>query len=232
MATPDRSDAFSQLIDALVALRPTPANDSFDLAVAAAEASGRLDVQRARELRWWQRQSVRELLDHITAVLPELLDNLEVAERAAISAAAESAAAWQAATGASHPGTSHTGSAADQAVDQAASATDSASAPPSQAAPSQAAPSQAAPSQVAPSQAAERGEPSRFEPTPRPQRLETAIGPEPVPGMTPSWAADWTAERTNHEGVNQVRSGGTPSAPPRRVLIAGLTYPYAAPDLP
>ena len=217
MATPDRSDAFSQLIDALVALRPTPANDSFDLAVAAAEASGRLDVQRARELRWWQRQSVRELLDHITAVLPELLDNLEVAERAAISAAAASAAAWQAATGASHPGTSHTGSAADQAVDQAASATDSASAPPSQA---------------APSQAAERGEPSRFEPTPRPQRLETAIGPEPVPGMTPSWAADWTAERTNHEGVNQVRSGGTPSAPPRRVLIAGLTYPYAAPDLP
>ena len=222
MATPDRSDAFSQLIDALVALRPTPANDSFDLAVAAAEASGRLDVQRARELRWWQRQSVRELLDHITAVLPELLDNLEVAERAAISAAAESAAAWQAATGASHPGTSHTGSAADQAVDQAASATDSASAPPSQ----------VAPSQAAPSQAAERGEPSRFEPTPRPQRLETAIGPEPVPGMTPNWAADWTAERTNHEGVNQVRSGGTPSAPPRRVLIAGLTYPYAAPDLP
>ena len=47
----------------------------------------RLDPEDARELRWWQRESVRAMGDYIAEAVPSLLVGLETSQRAAAEAA-------------------------------------------------------------------------------------------------------------------------------------------------
>ena len=71
--------AYAELILTLVDARADPATTRFDHELAAAVTAGCLDEQTARTLRWWQRESVRGVRDHLADVLPPLLDALESA---------------------------------------------------------------------------------------------------------------------------------------------------------
>ncbi|HET7901953.1 MAG TPA: hypothetical protein VFL59_12270 [Candidatus Nanopelagicales bacterium] len=98
--TDDRPSAYADLLAALLAVRKDPATTRFDAELAAAEARGDLDPVAARTLRWWQRESLRGLSDHLASVLPHLLDDLAAAQSAASESVEESAAAWSAASAA------------------------------------------------------------------------------------------------------------------------------------
>jgi hypothetical protein len=76
--------AYAEIVTALADARPDPATARFDAEVAAAVASGALDEQLARTLRWWQRESVRGVRDHLAEVLPPVL---ELMDRSALAAA-------------------------------------------------------------------------------------------------------------------------------------------------
>lgn len=79
----------------MLGARSAPATGAFDAALAEAEASGRLDAATARTLRYWQRASVAEVVDHAVGVLPAALVAGDEADAAAAEAAAEAAAAWE-----------------------------------------------------------------------------------------------------------------------------------------
>ncbi|MFN8168538.1 MAG: hypothetical protein U0S36_07115 [Candidatus Nanopelagicales bacterium] len=98
MTTSDRAAAYADLLAALLDARSDPATARFDEEVAAAEAAGTLDGATARNLRWWQRESVRGLADHLGEVLPALLVALVDADQRAAQSVADSAASWAAAT--------------------------------------------------------------------------------------------------------------------------------------
>jgi len=89
-----RSAAYADLLQALLAVRSDPATARFDAELAQAEADGRIDGPTARALRWWQRESLRGLSDHLAEVLPELLDRLAAADDAARDAVRDSARSW------------------------------------------------------------------------------------------------------------------------------------------
>ena len=93
-----RTAAYASLVTALLGVRLDPATARFDAELAAAEAAGIVDPSVARTLRWWQRESVRGVGEHLAGVLPAVLTSLETAERAALDTVASSAASWTAAT--------------------------------------------------------------------------------------------------------------------------------------
>lgn len=93
----DRHPAYAELVAALLALRPDPATARFDALLSELVASDRLDPEDARELRWWQRESVRAVGDYVAEAVPALLVGLETSQRAAVESAAAAAAAWNAA---------------------------------------------------------------------------------------------------------------------------------------
>jgi hypothetical protein len=95
-----RATAYSDLLSALLALRADPATARFDAELAAAEAEGRVDGSVARTLRWWQRESLRGLVDHLGGVLPDLLTHLAESDRAAAETVAASLSSWTDATAA------------------------------------------------------------------------------------------------------------------------------------
>jgi hypothetical protein len=95
-----RSAAYAALVSALLSTRPDPATTRFDEELAAAESAGAIDPTVARTLRWWQREALRGVEDHLVAVLPELLTGLAGAERDAYEEVAASAESWAAASGA------------------------------------------------------------------------------------------------------------------------------------
>ncbi|CAB4846490.1 unannotated protein [freshwater metagenome] len=99
MADPRRSGAYAELLSALVAVRTDPASARFDLEIAEAELAGSIDEATARTLRWWQRESVRGLSDHLATVLPDLLANLAESERDAAASVSASATSWSRAHG-------------------------------------------------------------------------------------------------------------------------------------
>jgi len=97
MTDSSRDAAYIALVDALIALRQDPATQRFDEYLDYAESTSRIDAPTARALRWWQRQSVRGLADHLEEVLPGLLVALERADAAAKIAVDENETAWRAA---------------------------------------------------------------------------------------------------------------------------------------
>lgn len=99
MTDSGRDTAYAALVDALIALRRDPATERFDEYLAYAQETGRIDSPTARALRWWQRQSVRGVGDHLDGILPALLVQLEAADQAAIRAVDVSDLAWRAAAG-------------------------------------------------------------------------------------------------------------------------------------
>jgi hypothetical protein len=94
-----RSAAYSSLLAAVAGSRRDLASARFDEELAAAEAAGSIDPVVARTLRWWQREALRSVEDHLQSVLPGLLAGLETAERDAAESVAASAQSWAAATG-------------------------------------------------------------------------------------------------------------------------------------
>jgi hypothetical protein len=95
-----RSTAYADLLSALLALRADPATARFDAELAAAEAAGLVDGSVARTLRWWQRESMRGLADHLAAVLPDLLTELLESDRAAAETVRAAQSSWAEATAA------------------------------------------------------------------------------------------------------------------------------------
>ena len=93
-----RSTAYADLLSALLALRADPATARFDAELAAAEAAGLVDGSVARTLRWWQRESMRGLADHLAAVLPDLLTELLESDRAAAETVRAAQSSWAEAT--------------------------------------------------------------------------------------------------------------------------------------
>jgi len=93
-----RSTAYADLLSALLALRADPATARFDAELAAAEANGLVDGSVARTLRWWQRESMRGLADHLAAVLPDLLTELLESDRAAAETVRAAQNSWAEAT--------------------------------------------------------------------------------------------------------------------------------------
>jgi hypothetical protein len=82
-----QGSAFADLVAAMLEARHDYATAAFDDALARAEADGSLDPAAARLLRWWQRETVRAVVDHAARVLPPAVLALQEAERAAAEAA-------------------------------------------------------------------------------------------------------------------------------------------------
>ena len=74
-----REAAYSDLLTALLDVRLDPATERFDAELEAAEADGRIDPATAKVLRWWQRESLRAMLEHTRSVVPPTLMALEKA---------------------------------------------------------------------------------------------------------------------------------------------------------
>src|SRR3954470_19495913 len=76
----DRSSAYAELVSGLLEARHDAASGRFDAEIAAAEADGRIDERTARVLRWWQRESVRAVVEHARSVIPPALGALDEAD--------------------------------------------------------------------------------------------------------------------------------------------------------
>ena len=80
---PAALDRYTALVAALLGVRTDYASTRFDAEVTAALAANRLDVATARTLRWWQRESVREVEGYANQVLPVVLATRSDADLAA-----------------------------------------------------------------------------------------------------------------------------------------------------
>lgn len=72
-----RLAAYADLVAALLDLRDPGPSAAFDAAVDAAVGDSSLTPEQARHLRWLQRQTVRQVVEHARAVLPSTLVALE-----------------------------------------------------------------------------------------------------------------------------------------------------------
>lgn len=80
MTTDDvRRSAYAELVSGLIDARDRSADQRFDAELAAAVAAGLLDAETARTLRWWQRETLRAVVDQATQVVPPTLAALEAA---------------------------------------------------------------------------------------------------------------------------------------------------------
>lgn len=119
----DRRPAYSEVLAALLALRPDPATRRFDALLSALLAEDRIDPAAARELRWWQRESVRSVGDYLGDTAPALLVALESSRQTAEQATEVAARAWEQATRSQAPVTTGAeGPAAPAAAPTAAAA--------------------------------------------------------------------------------------------------------------
>ncbi len=94
----DRRPAYADLLGSLLSLRPDAATERFDALLAELLAAGHLDPADARELRWWQRESVRAVGDFLAETAPDLLAGLESSQRQADESVSAAALAWELAT--------------------------------------------------------------------------------------------------------------------------------------
>ena len=94
----DRSSAYAELVSGLLEARHDAASGRFDAEVAAAEADGRIDERTARVLRWWQRESVRAVVEHARSVIPPALGALDEADEEASRQNDDASQAWERAT--------------------------------------------------------------------------------------------------------------------------------------
>ena len=80
---PARRAAYADLVAAVLDLRSPIATTTFDRALSDAVAAGTLADDVARELRWLQRESVRDVVTHAANVLPAALVALDASDRSA-----------------------------------------------------------------------------------------------------------------------------------------------------
>lgn len=88
--------SWDDLVAALVSTRTDHATARFDEVLAAAEAAGTIDGPTARTLRWWQRESVRAVTEHVVEVLPATISRMAAADTAARASVVASDRAWSA----------------------------------------------------------------------------------------------------------------------------------------
>jgi len=81
-----REAAYSDLVAAVLDLRSPTNTIAFDQTLADAVAADQLGEDVARQLRWLQRQSVRDLVDQAASVLPAALVAMEKAGDAPVPA--------------------------------------------------------------------------------------------------------------------------------------------------
>jgi hypothetical protein len=89
-----RAGAYADLVAGLLDVRPDAATERFDAELAAAEADGRIDPQTAKVLRWWQRESLRAMVEHARAVVPPTLLALEASAAGAQREVESSSQSW------------------------------------------------------------------------------------------------------------------------------------------
>ena len=195
-----RTAAYADLVSALAGSRRDPATERFDRELAAAEAAGAVDPVTARTLRWWQRESVRAVEDHLSAVLPGVLNRLEASERDAVATVAASADSWAAASGTTAAEPPPRGEGPDDPGGLPRATTTQ------------------PPPGSAPGGTASTGDPS----TPHLRPVDTAstgsAGSTAAP-LRPGFAPPPTAP----PGARDAQESVTGGAPPRRLLVAGLT---------
>jgi hypothetical protein len=92
-----RETAYAGLVAGLLEARIDPVTERFDAELAAAVDAGTVTPEAARTLRFWQRASLRALVDHGRSVLPPALGALEAARQESLTAVATEQEAWQAA---------------------------------------------------------------------------------------------------------------------------------------
>jgi hypothetical protein len=86
---------YAAAVEALLGVRTDYAGARYDAAVHAALAAHRIDLDTARELRWWQRASVRAAQEYAATLVPQVLAACERADAEAAADAAEVATSWQ-----------------------------------------------------------------------------------------------------------------------------------------
>jgi hypothetical protein len=94
---PARTSAYGDLITAVLDLRPPTATATFDQALSDAVATGQLSESLARQLRSLQRETVRDVIAHASAVLPATLVRLEGSTTEVVDLPPESGAQAEAA---------------------------------------------------------------------------------------------------------------------------------------
>lgn len=94
-ASATRRTALADLVAGLLEARRDIAGDRFDAELAALERAGDVSPEAARLLRYWQRASVRAVVDHARLVLPPALTALDEADQEASRAVEDDAASWQ-----------------------------------------------------------------------------------------------------------------------------------------
>ena len=97
MATPgnrDLTSAYADLVAGVLDARSDSATQAFDAEIAVAESEGRIDARTARALRWWQRESLRALVEHSRTALPPALAALGQAQADAARGSADAAESW------------------------------------------------------------------------------------------------------------------------------------------
>jgi hypothetical protein len=95
-----RHVAYADLVGGLLDARVDPATEHFDAELSAALAAGTVTAEAARTLRFWQRASVRGLVEHARNVLPPALSALEAAQEESKETVAAEQRSWTAATAA------------------------------------------------------------------------------------------------------------------------------------
>ena len=94
-----RHVAYADLVGGLLDARLDPATERFDEELAAAVAEGTVTGDAARTLRFWQRASVRGLVDHARHVLPPALTALDAARDESQETVDAEQRSWAEATG-------------------------------------------------------------------------------------------------------------------------------------
>jgi hypothetical protein len=94
-----RHVAYADLVGGLLDARVDPATEHFDAELSAAIAAGTVTAEAARTLRFWQRASVRGLVEHARNVLPPALSALEAAQAESKETVEAERQSWTEATG-------------------------------------------------------------------------------------------------------------------------------------
>ena len=105
-----RHVAYADLVGGLLDARLDPATERFDAELAAAVAAGTVTGDAARTLRFWQRASVRALVEHARQVLPPALAALDAARDEGQETVDAEQRSWAQATGDAPTGSTATAS--------------------------------------------------------------------------------------------------------------------------
>jgi hypothetical protein len=91
----NRGGLDATFVAALLTSRDDAATQAFDAALQAAESAGTIDIDTARTLKYWQRQSIEGLVDHAAIVLPAAMSARRVSDISARETTAEARVSYE-----------------------------------------------------------------------------------------------------------------------------------------